>query len=87
VGTITSREEGFAIFLDQSTKVALRLKIGEDYRGWTLRSIRGREATVEKDKLAIILEMPQPSVGQAFDGVHAQLLSMPASTQTNKSGP
>ena len=31
VGTIASDEEGFGIFLDQSTKGALRLKIGEDY--------------------------------------------------------
>jgi general secretion pathway protein N len=34
VGTIASGDEGFGIFLDQSTKAALRLKVGEDYQGW-----------------------------------------------------
>ena len=42
VGTIASGDEGFGIFLDQSTKAALRLKLGEDHQGWKLRAIRGR---------------------------------------------
>jgi general secretion pathway protein N len=64
IGTVASDEEGFAIFLDQSTKAALRLKVGEDYQGWKLRSIQGREATLEKDQRVVPLALPQPSVGQ-----------------------
>ena len=64
VGTIASGEEGFGIFLDQSTKTALRLKLGEDYQGWKLRTVQGREATLEKDQQAVTLALPQPSVGQ-----------------------
>jgi general secretion pathway protein N len=64
VGTIASGEEGFGIFLDQSTKTALRLRLGEDYQGWKLRTVQGREATLEKDQQAITLALPQPSVGQ-----------------------
>jgi hypothetical protein len=64
VGTIASGEEGFGIFLDQSTKAALRLKLGEDYQGWKLRTVQGREATLEKDQQAITLALPQPGVGQ-----------------------
>jgi hypothetical protein len=64
VGTIASGEEGFGIFLDQSTKTALRLRLGEDYQGWKLRTVQGREATLEKDQQAITLALPQPSAGQ-----------------------
>jgi general secretion pathway protein N len=60
VGTIASGDEGFGIFLDQSTKAALRLKVGEDYQGWKLRAIRGREVTMEKDEHAAVLTLPQP---------------------------
>jgi len=33
VGTIASDDEGFGIFLDQSTKAVFRLRVGEDYQG------------------------------------------------------
>jgi hypothetical protein len=60
VGTIASDEGSFGIFLDQSSKQALRLKIGEDYEGWKLRTVRGREATMEKDQQAAVLTLPLP---------------------------
>jgi len=40
---IASDEEGFGIFLDQSTKAVFRLRVGEDYQGWKLRSVQGRK--------------------------------------------
>lgn len=61
VGTIASGEEGFGIFLDQATKAALRLKIGEDHQGWKLRSIHGREVTLEKDQQTSVLSLPEPA--------------------------
>jgi hypothetical protein len=73
VGTIVSGEEGFGIFLDQATKTALRLKIGEDHHGWKLRSIRGREVTLEKDQQTSVLSLPEP-VGQ--EGI-VQPVSLP----------
>jgi general secretion pathway protein N len=60
VGTIASEDESFGIFLDQSTKAALRLKVGEDYQGWKLQMIRGREVTMEKDEHAAIMTLPGP---------------------------
>jgi hypothetical protein len=77
VGTIASGEEGFGIFLDQSTKGALRLRVGEDYQGWKLRAIRGREVTMEKDQQAAVLTLPQP--GDAHPGGEVRLL--PASAE------
>jgi general secretion pathway protein N len=72
VGTIASEEEGFGIFLDQSTKGALRLKIGEDYQGWKLLVIRGPEVTMEKDQQTAVLTLPQP--GAAHPGGEVRLL-------------
>jgi general secretion pathway protein N len=65
VGTIASANEGFGIFLDTLTKTALRLKLGEDYQGWKLRSVRGREVVLEKDETAATLEMPKPGEERA----------------------
>jgi hypothetical protein len=60
VGTIASDEEGFGIFLDHATKQALRLKIGEDYQGWKLRAIQGRQVSMEKDQQTAVLTLPLP---------------------------
>ncbi|WP_213738708.1 hypothetical protein [Bradyrhizobium sp. dw_411] len=69
VGTIASGDEGFGIFLDQSTKTALRLKVGEDYQGWKLRAIQGREVTMEKDERSAVLALPQPGDAQSSGAV------------------
>jgi hypothetical protein len=76
VGTIASGDEGFGIFLDRSTKAALRLKVGEDYQDWKLRSIRAREVTMEKDQQAAVLGLPQPGAGQASGEVRLQPASL-----------
>jgi hypothetical protein len=64
VGTAASEEEGFGMFQDQTTKVVFRLRVGEDYQGWKLRSVQGRETTLEKDQQLVPLALPQPSVEQ-----------------------
>jgi general secretion pathway protein N len=92
VGTIASGDEGFGIFLDQSTKTALRLKVGEDYQGWKLRSVQGREATLEKDQQVVTLALPQPGVGQAASEVRpppayaGKLLSVTSQPRPDRSG-
>lgn len=60
VGTIASVDEGFGIFIDQSTKAALRMKVGEDHQGWKLLMIRGREVTMQKDERSAVLTLPPP---------------------------
>jgi hypothetical protein len=76
VGTIASIDEGFGIFIDQSTKVAVRLKVGEDHQGWKLRQIRGREVTMEKDDRSAVLTLPQPG------GQSSQVRLLPVSAVT-----
>jgi hypothetical protein len=76
VGTIASIDEGFGIFIDQSTKIAVRLKVGEDHQGWKLRQIRGREVTMEKDDRSAVLTLPQPG------GQSSQVRLLPVSAMT-----
>jgi hypothetical protein len=88
VGTVASGDVGFGIFLDQSSKAALRLKVGEDYQGWKLRSVQGWEAILEKDQQAIVLALPQPAAGQADSGARTvgEARSPPANAATRLSG-
>jgi hypothetical protein len=54
VGTISGEHAGIAIFLD-AAKGIVRLKIGESYLGWTLEEVRGREATLKKDRETAVI--------------------------------
>jgi general secretion pathway protein N len=75
VGTIISGDERFGIFLDQSTNAALRLRVGDNFQGWTLRAIQGRDVTMEKGERAAVLALPQPG---AHSSGHARLLPVNA---------
>jgi hypothetical protein len=60
VGAIAGETEGYAVFLDQATNNIVRLKTGQDHEGWVLLSVKGREATLEKDKRSATLALPAP---------------------------
>jgi general secretion pathway protein N len=60
IGAIEGRTEGFAVFLDQATNNVIRLRTGQDHAGWVLRSVKGREATLEKDRRTETLALPTP---------------------------
>jgi general secretion pathway protein N len=60
VGAIASDTEGFAVFLDQATNNIIRLKTGQDHDGWVLRSVKGREATLQKNRQSTTLALPVP---------------------------
>jgi hypothetical protein len=63
VGTIVGGPDGFGIFIDQASRSALRLKLGEQHDGWILRSVQGREVTLEKDQQTAVIAMPLPGKG------------------------
>lgn len=65
VGTIVGDADSFGIFIDQTSRTALRLKLGEQHEGWTLRSVQKRDAMLVKDQQTAVVAMPQP--GQAGD--------------------
>jgi general secretion pathway protein N len=60
VGTVSGDDEQFGIFVDQTSKAALRLRIGEDYQGWKLRTVQGREVTLQYEQQTAILTLPEP---------------------------
>jgi general secretion pathway protein N len=60
LGTIAAREGGFAICLNQATSELVRIRTGETFEGWTLLSVRGREATFETASRQVVLALPSP---------------------------
>ncbi len=64
VGAVGNGDQGIAVFVDQSTRGIVRLKIGEAHSGWVLRQVRGRETTLEKDNRTVLLALPQPGDAQ-----------------------
>jgi general secretion pathway protein N len=64
-GTVVSESDGIGIFLDEATNNVIRLRIGENHAGWTLRSVHGREASFEKDHRTATLVLPPPGAPQS----------------------
>jgi hypothetical protein len=60
LGTITGRNDGIAICLNPATGEVLRVRTGESFEGWNLRTVRGREATFEKASQQTVLALPSP---------------------------
>jgi general secretion pathway protein N len=79
VGTITGDEESFGIFVEQTTNAALRLKLGEDYQGWKLQAVQGREVTLEHNEQTAILTLPEP--GAAISNQLPEKVEMPAAAR------
>jgi general secretion pathway protein N len=59
LGTIVDGDDGYGIFMDQSNKVPLRIRIGASYQGWTLRSIKSGAVMLEKDQDSAMLAFPK----------------------------
>lgn len=58
VGTVVNATEGLGVFFDQATNSVVRLRTGEAHDGWTLQSVQGREATLQKDGETTVLALP-----------------------------
>ena len=60
LGTIAGRNDGIAICLNLATSEVVRVRTGESFEGWNLRTVRGREATFEKASRQEVLALPSP---------------------------
>src|SRR5947209_933186 len=60
LGTIAGRDDGIAICLNLATSEVVRVRTGESFEGWNLRTVRGREATFAKASRQEVLAMPSP---------------------------
>jgi general secretion pathway protein N len=59
VGTVGG-EDGIAVFVDQTNQAIVRLRTGEGHQGWILRTVGGREVTLQNDRDTAILALPKP---------------------------
>jgi len=46
VGTVVGSDQSVGIFVDETSKATLRLKLNQDYQGWRLGSVNHREVTM-----------------------------------------
>jgi general secretion pathway protein N len=60
VGTIVGGNEAIAVFLDKTNRDVVRLHTSESHEGWVLRSIQGREVTLEKNSNSTVLALAPP---------------------------
>lgn len=68
VGTVSGGDQSFGLFIDQASKAVLRLKVGEYYQDWRLRSVHGREAILVHGELSETLKFPRPGEGPLIAG-------------------
>jgi len=61
LGIVTGATDGFAIFVSDTTRDIIRLKTGEGHEGWILRSVKAREAVLEKNRRSAVIELPPPT--------------------------
>jgi general secretion pathway protein N len=59
VGTVGG-EDGIAVFVDQTNQAIVRLRTGEGHQGWILRTVGGREVTLQNDRDTAVLALPKP---------------------------
>src|SRR5215470_10602723 len=68
VGTVSGEQDAFGIFLDPTTNKIVRLRLGDDHKGWILRQVRGREVMLQKDRKTAFLALPPPGSKPAVAG-------------------
>jgi hypothetical protein len=57
IGAVAGETDGFAIFVDETVPSLIRMRTGEGYSGWTLREVKGREATLQRNNEIAVLEL------------------------------
>jgi len=80
VGAIAGETEGFAIFIDTRTNAMIRLRTGQEHAGWTLTSVKGREATLAKDRETAAFALPAPGTNGAASAAPGMLGNPDGST-------
>jgi len=71
IGTVAAGNESVAVFIDNSTREAVRLHTGEGHMGWILQSVERRAATLQKNDQTETLALPKPTVQQEAPVVSA----------------
>lgn len=60
IGTVVGPNEGFGIFLDQTSNTVIHLRTGDVHRGWTLKQVTVRGVLLQMDRRSAELALPPP---------------------------
>ena len=63
VGTVIGSDQSVGIFVDETSKATLRLRLDGDYQGWRLRSVHRREVTMARGELTETLKLQKSGEG------------------------
>lgn len=63
VGTVIGGDQSIGVFVDETSKATLRLKLDGDYQGWKLLSVHHREVTMARGELTETLTLTKPGNG------------------------
>ena len=61
VGTVAGEGGSVAVFIDNATRNAVRLRTGESHGGWVLQVVDHRTVTLQKGSQTETLELPKPT--------------------------
>jgi len=62
LGTVAGSREKIGLFVDSATKSVVRLKTGENHKGWILRDVNPREVELARGLDTAVLSMPSPEM-------------------------
>ncbi len=79
VGTVAGDNDSVAVFIDNATRDAVRLRAGEGHSGWVVQSIDRRTATLQKGNQTETLELPKPGATAAAQGPAPVISPLPPS--------
>ncbi|MDI4665578.1 hypothetical protein K9U40_14780, partial [Xanthobacter autotrophicus] len=68
IGTVVGQGDAYGIFLDPAGSGVLRLRTGESFEGWVLRSVSVRDALLQNGRSSVVLALPAPGGGAAPAG-------------------
>jgi hypothetical protein len=71
VGTVAGENSGIAVFVEQTTEKIVSLHMNEGHQGWILRSIQGREVTLQNGRKSSVLALAPP--GASLEPARAQV--------------
>jgi hypothetical protein len=68
IGTVIGPDIQIGVFLEKATQKVVRLRLGEEHRGWVLRLVKAREVTLVKDIEQTLVLEPPPGGAPAVRG-------------------
>jgi hypothetical protein len=78
LGTVVGKSDGIAVVIEQATGAIVNLHTDESRQGWILRSVHGREVTLQRGGESSVLAMAPP--GSGLDVATAQAYLQPTRT-------